>query len=182
MAQHSIDNEKELIKGCLENDAVCQKKLYDQFAGTMYAICLRYASHQEEAKDFLQEGFLKIFRSLSSFSFKGSFEGWMKRIFVNTALEEIRKKGRLILQEEPDHSDLITSESTVTQNLTLQHLLRVIQTLPDGYRTVFNLYVIDGFQHNEIAAMLGISESTSKTQLRKARLALQEKLQDLKPD
>lgn len=182
MAQKGIDNEKELIKGCLENDAVCQQKLYHQFAGTMYAICLRYASHQEEAKDFLQEGFIKIFRSLSSFSFKGSFEGWMKRIFVNTALEEIRKKGRLVLQEDPDLSDLITDEASVTTNLTLQHLLKEIQSLPDGYRTIFNLYVIDGFQHNEIAAMLGISESTSKTQLRKARLALQHKLKDLRPN
>lgn len=182
MAQQSIDNEKELIKGCLQNDAVCQKKLYDQFAGTMYAICMRYANHQEEAKDFLQEGFVKVFRSLSAFAFKGSFEGWMKRIFVNTALEEIRKKGRLVLQEEPDHSALVTAETSVTHNLTMQHVLKEIQSLPDGYRTVFNLYVIDGYQHNEIAALLGISESTSKTQLRKARLALQQKLHDLRPN
>lgn len=180
MTQKNIANDKELIQGCLKNDATCQKKLYDKYAATMYTICLRYGQHQEEAKDFLQDGFVKVFKSLASFAFKGSFEGWMKRIFVNTALEEIRKKGRLVLQEEPDTSHLIEEEWTVSSNLTMNHILAEIQKLPDGYRTIFNLYVIDGFQHNEIAELLGISDSTSKTQLRKARMALQQKLQHLR--
>lgn len=180
MTISGIDNEKELIEECLKNDAKSQKKLYDLYAGKMYAICMRYAIHQEEARDFLQDGFVKVFRSLGAYSFKGSFEGWMKRIFVNTALEDIRRKGKLVLQENPDTSHLHTDEWTVTEKLNMEVLLKAIQQLPDGYRTVFNLYVIDGYPHQEIANMLGISESTSKTQLRKARLALQEKLKDQK--
>lgn len=180
MAANSIDNEKELISRCLKNDAAAQKEMYQQFAGTMYTICLRYAQHQEEAKDFLQDGFVKAFKALHTFSFKGSFEGWLKRIFVNNALEEIRKKGRLVLTETLPDTKIIEDEWRMGSKMNMQHILNCISTLPDGYRTIFNMYVIDGYSHAEISRMMGITESTSKTQLRKARLALQQKLKDFK--
>jgi RNA polymerase sigma-70 factor (ECF subfamily) len=180
MTELSIDNDKELIAGCLKNDATCQKRLYNLYAPKMYTVCLRYAHNQDEAKDFLQDGFIRVFRALESFRFSGSFEGWMRRIFVNTALEELRKKGRLSTYDNIENKEIADHGNRALNSLQMTDILKEIQKLPDGYRTVFNLYVLDGYQHNEIAKMLGISESTSKTQLRKARLSLQNRLTELK--
>jgi len=167
-----------LIKGCLAKDPKSQKALFDTFAPTMYAICYRYAGNLDQAKDLLQDGFIKVFTKLNEFKFEGSFEGWLKRIFINNALEYLRKENR-----QPDMIDVrdahhLSSETFHFSGLDAQQILAQIQKLPNGYRTVVNLYIIEGYQHKEIAEMLGISENTSKTQLFKARQILQKALKD----
>lgn len=151
-----------------------QKELYNRFAPKMYGVCLRYASNAEEAEDILQEGFIKVFKKIESFRGDGSFEGWIRRIFVNTAIEHYRKK--IYLQPITD-----TEENTVEGNYlnVLDHLaekdiIHLVQQLSPGYRTVFNMYVVEGYTHKQIAEILGISEGTSKSQLSRAKMILQE--------
>jgi RNA polymerase sigma factor (sigma-70 family) len=171
----SSENKDEisLIEACKQGESKAFKRLYDKHADTMYAICLRYMTNEDEAKDALQEGFIKVYKNLNKFSFKGSFEGWLKRIFVNTSIEQIRKR--------KIHLDVnnITSEDRLTQNpetgnMDASNMMKLVQKLPAGYRTVFNMYVIDGFSHREISEELNITESTSKSQLFKARKQLQQ--------
>lgn len=162
-----------LIKGCIAKDPKSQKALFDTFAPTMYAICYRYAKNPDQAKDLLQDGFIKVFTKLGEFKFEGSFEGWLKRIFINHALEYIRKEMR-----QPDKVNLddvhdLASDTLQFHELDSKKILAQIQKLPTGYRTVINLFIIEGYSHKEIAEMLGISESTSKTQLHKGRHMLQ---------
>ena len=142
----------------------------------MYSICLRYMNSHNDAQDALQEGFIKVYNKISSYSFSGSFEGWMKRIFINTSIELIRKK-----KYHRDIDYLKESEIKMTSKIEIgsmdaKKMIDIIQKLPQGYRTVFNMYVIDGYSHKEISKVLSISESTSKTQLFKARKQLQIKL------
>jgi RNA polymerase sigma-70 factor (ECF subfamily) len=151
-----------------------QQELYNRFAPKMYGVCLRYASNAEEAEDILQEGFIKVFKKIESFRGDGSFEGWIRRIFVNTAIEHYRKK--IYLQPITD-----TEENTVEGNYlnVLDHLaekdiIHLVQQLSPGYRTVFNMYVVEGYTHKQIAEILGISEGTSKSQLSRAKMILQE--------
>lgn len=174
---NSSDNKDEisLIEACIKGDNKAQKKLYDKHAPIMYAICLRYMTNEDEAKDALQEGFIKAFTNLSKFRFSGSFEGWLKRIFVNASIELIRKR-----KVHFDVDDLVPSINQAdymqTGTMDAEKMMELVQTLPQGYRTVFNMYVVDGFSHKEISEELNISESTSKTQLFKARKQLQELL------
>jgi RNA polymerase sigma factor (sigma-70 family) len=153
-----------------------QRRLYDQYAPKMFALCLRYASSTEEAEDLLQEGFIKIFFSLHQYRGIGSFEGWMRKIFINKAIERFNKK-HLYTSEINDRETQSlfceTANSSGFDNLALKDMLNLIQSLSHGYRTVFNLYVIEGFSHSEIAKMLNISESTSKSQLSRAKTILQ---------
>jgi RNA polymerase sigma-70 factor (ECF subfamily) len=162
----------QLIAECLKGNTASQKKLFDTYSGKMFAVCLRYAHDHDTAKDYLQEGFIKVFQHLNSFRFQGSFEGWIRKIMVRTVIENFhvhsKKFNHTLSEELPD----MPVSPTATDNLQLQDLLHEIQQLPLGYRTVFNLYVIDGYSHKEIAEQLGITENTSKTQLRKARLFL----------
>lgn len=169
--------ESQLIQGCLRNDRKCQETLYGQFSGKMYAICYRYAGNQNDAEDLLQEGFMRVFRYLDKYRGDGSFEGWMRRIFVNTAIEHFRKK--TLLYPVGDHlgAQMKSVEVNALESLKAQDILAMVAGLSTGYRTIFNLYVVEGYSHKEIADMLGISEGTSKSQLARARYLLQELVQ-----
>lgn len=175
-------NEQQIIAGCKEQKRDAQKMLYEKYARTMYGICLRYTSDEDAAKDLLQDGFIKVFANIGSFQEKGSFEGWLKRIFINLALENIRKQKNVIqnsdnIQEIPDVVDDSTEEDHMYR-ISEVELLKMIQELPKGYSTVFNLYAIEDFAHKEIAEMLGITESTSRSQYVRARQILQEKVRN----
>ncbi|MCK9482072.1 MAG: RNA polymerase sigma factor [Bacteroidia bacterium] len=170
------EEEKDLVLKCLKGDAVSQKKLFDIYSAKMFAVCMRYASDSDMAKDFLQEGFIRVFQKLEQFRFEGSFEGWLRRIFVTTALEFCRKQVKSIEDSGIDNYENIGFDTKIIEKLNVQDLLKLISSLPTGYRTVFNLYVIEGYSHQEIAKELNISENTSKTQLRKARLVLMSKI------
>ncbi len=170
-----------VIQDCIAGNRTSQERLYRYFAPRMYAICLRYANDRQGAEDILQEGFIKVFNNLDKFRGDGSFEGWMKRVFVNTSIEHYRKSvvnQRFVDIESAYHVSCKT-ESAV-EKLSRKDLLRLVQQLPIGYRTVFNLYAIEGFTHREISAQLGISEGTSKSQLARARAMLQKMLKSLK--
>jgi RNA polymerase sigma-70 factor (ECF subfamily) len=162
-----ILTEKELIARCQQQDRVAQKWLYDRYAAKMFSVCRRYIPRREDAEDVLIEAFFKIFENIHAFRGLGSFEGWMRRIVVNEALMFLRKNK--LLTVEPDVADLNTLEMSVPigveQQLAVQDILKLLEKLPTGYRTIFNLYVIEGFKHQEIADMLHISINTSKSQL-----------------
>jgi len=163
-----------ILSECIAGRTESQKLLYQYFAPKMFGICLRYANDYHHAEDILQEGFIKVFNNLHKFRREGSFEGWMKRIFINHAIEYYRKsyqfRTTLPLEEVRERS----IDTNILDDLRLKDLLDLIQQLPPGYRTVFNLYVIEGYSHKEIAKMLNIMEGTSKSQLARARVALQE--------
>ena len=166
--------EVQLIKGCIKGDVICQKELYNLFARKMMGVCMRYTKSQDEAQDILQDGFVKMFKSIEQYNGKGSLEGWIRRIVVNTALASLRKFNPL--HTSSDVADLEISGSTgdgIISALSAQDLLAIIQKLPDGYRIVFSLYAIEGYSHKEIAEQLNITESTSKSQFSRARAALQ---------
>lgn len=167
--QETEEEEKRLIAACLKGNSASQQKLFDKFSGKMFAVCLRYAADSDQAKDLLQESFIRVFTKLQQFQFKGSFEGWIRRITIHTAIEHYRKevKNRNVIDIEFAHH--VGQEPNVLDKLQTQDLMQLINKLPLGYKTVFNLYVIDGYSHQEIATQLGISENTSKSQLRKAR-------------
>lgn len=166
-------SEHELIRGCLRGSAQCQRELYERFAGKMFAVCLRYARTREDAADILQDGFMKVFAKLEQFQFQGSFEGWVRRVMVNTALRAYQKQrydfeltGFERLPETPVDPDAVAL-------LSEAELLNMVRNLPDGYRAVFNLVAIEGYSHAEAADLLGIQESTSRSQLTKARRYLE---------
>lgn len=178
---HFTDNDAELLRECLKNNPEAQRYLYEKYAPTMFAITLRYAKNSMEAEDMLQEGFIRVFQNLDKFRYEGSLEGWIRKIIVNTAINFYKANIRYNQAQEIDTAVHCTSElvAYVNDKLTYNQLLRLIQTLPEGYRIVFNLYVIEGFSHKQIAEILGISENTSKTQLLRARRALQKKITQL---
>ena len=151
-----------------------QEELYRRFSPRMYAVCLRYAGNSEEAQDILQEGFIKIFKKLDTFRSEGSFEGWIRRIFVNTAIEHFRRKKYLQPVTEKEESTLEGNYLSVLDNLAERDILDLVQQLSPGYRTVFNMYVVEGYTHKEIGDIMGISEGTSKSQLSRAKVILQE--------
>ena len=162
-----------MIKACSNGDHNAFKKIYDIHSGTMYSICLRYMTNEDEAKDALQEGFIKVFNSIGKFQFTGSFQGWMKRIFVNTSIEQIRKRKVHFDVSELNTNELPLTSRIETGKLDAEKMMRLVQQLPLGYRTVFNMFVIDGYSHKEISDYLNINENTSKSQLFKARKQLQ---------
>ena len=160
---------QELVQGCLRGDKAYQKLLYCTYASKMFAVCLRYARSREEAQDILQDGFVKVFGKLGSYRNEGSLEGWIRRIMVNTAISSYHKSSQLHevrLEIDFDKDDEVPG---IIERLTEKELIKMLQGLPDGYRVIFNLYAIEGFSHAEIAAQLGITESTSRSQLTKAR-------------
>jgi RNA polymerase sigma-70 factor (ECF subfamily) len=167
---------EENIRKCIKGDRKAQAALYRQFSSKMYGVCLRYSRDSAEAEDNLQEGFVRVFTRIEQFEFKGSFEGWIRRIMVNTALEKYRKKSPLHLVE-----DLVVYEGTTLVEETLssisaEDLLKMIQQLPPRYRMVFNLYAIEGYSHQEIGTLMNISEGTSKSNLCRARMILQKRI------
>lgn len=151
-----------------------QEELYARFAPKMYAVCLRYAGNAEDAQDILQDGFVKIYKNLPKFRGEGSFEGWIRRIFVNTSIEHLRRKTYLKPIAEKEENTIPYNEKSVLDNLGEKDILKLVKQLSPGYRTVFNLYVVEGYTHKEIGDMLKISEGTSKSQLARARVILQD--------
>jgi RNA polymerase sigma factor (sigma-70 family) len=169
--------ESHKIKLCIEGNRSAQKELYDSYKNAIFVLCQRYFNNIEDAQDALQDGFIKVFRDLYQFdSMKGSIYSWLKKVFVNTCLEKLRKK-KLEFVNVDDVQINSYYDPEVLSTLSLKEITCLIQNMPTGYRTVFNLYVIEGFSHLEIAQMLGISESTSKTQLMKAKNFLKGKLE-----
>ncbi len=166
--------ELDLLRGCLHGDRRMQEELYRRYSPRMYAVCLRYAGKAEEAEDILQEGFIKVFKKIDSFRGDGSFEGWMRRIFVNTAIEHFRRKRYLMPVTEKEENTIEGKYTSVLDDLGAKDIMALVQELSPGYRTVFNMYVVEGYTHKEIADMLGISEGTSKSQLSRAKVILQD--------
>lgn len=171
--------EKEIIEGCIKNNRKMQKILYDKYSAKFYAICLRYAKTQGEADDILQEGFIKIFSNISQFSQQHSFEGWMKRIVINTAITHYHQNLKHYYKDDIDEINEIDIENKQLAEckFSYEEMMTVINELADGYRMVFNLYIIEGYKHKEIAEMLSIDVATSKSQLHRAKKIVQEKLQ-----
>jgi len=165
--------EQEIIRQCMDDNAHCQRLLFDEHAGKMMTICLRYAADQMEAEDLLMESFVKIFRYIHQYKFEGSFEGWMRRVVVNTALKHLQKK-RIKFEEVHPEKEYEFVDAEALTHLGEKEILDVIKKLPDGYRLVFNLYAIEGYNHDEIAEMLHIQPGTSRSQLVKARKMLQQ--------
>jgi RNA polymerase sigma-70 factor (ECF subfamily) len=153
--------------------------LYERFAGKMYAVCLRYARNREDAADILQEGFLKVFTKLDQFQFQGSFEGWVRRVMVNTALRAYQKQRFEFEQTGYERLPEMPIDPDAMALLSEAELLNLVRQLPDGYRAVFNLVAIEGYSHAEAATLLGIQESTSRSQLTKARRQLEVEVEKL---
>jgi len=170
------EQERHIVEGCLRGEKSFQKLLYNQYSQKMYSVCLRYSHDQDQAKDLLQDGFIRVFQNLTTFKGEGSFEGWVRRIMVKGCLESLRKPENKIFHEDVNDVESELSYEPNMRKLDVQYVLRKIQELAPGYRAVFNLFVVEGYQHQEIAEMLGISESTSKSQLSRARKLLQEML------
>lgn len=174
-----MDKLNKLIKDCVKNDNKARNRLYEMFSAKLYGVCMRYAKNADDAKDIMQEGFIKIFQKMHQFKGAGSFEGWMKRVMVNCALEKYRNM--YYLSEYDDgflQKDTLISDNEV-DSFTEKELLGLIQQLPSKYRMVFNMYAIEGYSHKEIAEILNISEGTSKSNLSRARSALQKKVNNI---
>jgi RNA polymerase sigma-70 factor (ECF subfamily) len=165
-----------IIEGCLRGDRKYQKALYDKYSGKMFAVCMRYAGEISKAEDLMQEGFIKVFRNIEKFRKEGSFEGWIRRIFVNSCIESFRRNTTMYAIQETNAKNLEYAEANALENLKMEDLLKMVSELSAGYRTVFNLYAIEGYSHKEIGEMLNISEGTSKSQLARARYLLQQKI------
>ena len=171
--------EYEIIHGCLKKDIKCQQMLFIAYAGKMMTVCLRYAKDKMEAEDILQDGFIRVFQYIHQFKFEGSFEGWLRRIIVNTALKNVSKK-KIVFVEINDYSEHNGSLPPYAySNLGADEILKLISRLPEGYRLVFNLHIIEGFTHEEIAKILKIQPATSRSQLVKARKMLQNQITEL---
>lgn len=162
--------DEELIDKCLKGETKAQKALFDKFAPKMMTVCLRYVSDYERAEDVLQDGFIKVFKNLEKFKHEGSFEGWIRRTMINTSLDHLRKGKNAPIDTDISEAEYLAgdSENSLSQ-LRVEEIMALIQKMPTGYRTVFNLFAIEGYSHQEIADELGVTESTSKTQYRKAR-------------
>lgn len=169
----------QLIDSCIKGDRASQKVIYDRLAPRMFPLCMRYVGDKSIAEDVLQDGFITLFTHLESFKGEGSFEGWARRIFVTTALMELRKKDALKMSEDLDSLRGMKADlPSQGQNIGYKELMKLVMQLPTGFRTVFNMYVVEGYSHKEIGEVLGISESTSRTQLSRARIWLQNKIKE----
>lgn len=167
------------IEDAKQGNRRAQKAIYDALSGKMFAVCLRYMGDRESAEDILQDGFVTLFSKMDSYSGEGSFEGWARKIFVNTALMSLRKRDILKQTEDVDAAWNVTSdEPSALEKIGYRDLMQMISDLPPGFRTVFNMYVIEGYSHKEIAEELGISETTSRSQLLRARMLLQSKIKN----
>ncbi len=174
-------NQELLIKGCIEGDRKCQQKLYEAFYGKMMVVCMRYTKDRDEALDVFQDAFIKVFNNLANYGNNGSFEGWVRRIMVNTSIDHIRKNKRL--NEMVSINEEITASvedeergDDLLDKVSFEDVLESVQSLSPAYKSVFNMYVVDGFSHKEISESLGISEGTSKSNLFKAKMNLKKLL------
>ncbi len=168
-------NEKKLIEACRRQERRAQRALYDRYSPHMFGVCKRYVKNKEDAEDVLMEAFFKVFTNIQQFKGEGSFEGWIRRIVINESLMFLRKKHNFHIRMELNPSDAITA-TTALKKLEAEDILYFLNQLPTGYRTIFNLYVIEGYKHREIADLLGISINTSKSQLILAKKRLRELL------
>lgn len=168
----------ELIIQCKKQDVKAQGELYHKYSGTLFSICLRYSPNYVEAEDSLQDAFITIFKKIEQFKDKGSFEGWMKRVTVNTVLQKYRKQRVFDIKREDQIEEEVEDEPLEDEGIPLDFLLKIIQELPDRYRLVFTMYVMDDYSHKEIAELLGISDGTSKSNLARARMILKKKIED----
>lgn len=176
--QH-LSYDKHLLDSCIKGEREAQRVLYDRLASRMFPVCIRYIGDRTLAEDVLQEGFITLFTKLKDYKGDGSFEGWARRIFVTTALMSLRKKDALKMSEELDVVRGMKAETTSQiQNIGYKELMELVMSLPPGFRTVFNMYAIEGYSHKEIAETLGITETTSRTQFSRARIWLQNKIQE----
>lgn len=166
---------EKLILDCQKNNIMAQEHLYKLFASKLFTVCLKYSRNRDDAQDNLQDGFMLIFQKIGQYQFKGSFEGWAKRVMVNNVLQKYRSESVLELVNEniPDDTELDLDDDSIS----MDYLVKIIQELPDRYRLVFNLYVMDGYSHKEIAEMLNITDGTSKSNLARARMILKEKIE-----
>jgi RNA polymerase sigma-70 factor (ECF subfamily) len=167
-----------LVKECVKGNAKAQHMLFERFSRKMLGVCLRYSKKLEEAEDVLQDGFIKVFSNLKDFTNEGSLEGWIRRIMVNTALDSIRKNTKFLKDISIDVVDFQIGNNDYTiEKMNAEDLLSLINSMPEGYKVVFNMYAIEGYKHNDIATTLGISESTSKSQYLRAKGYLRAKLE-----
>lgn len=171
-------HETQLIRALKGGDPKAQRMVYEKYAGRMMSVCMRYVGDRMTAEDILVQGFMRIFDSVGQFREEGSFEGWMRRIMVNEALAWLRQQKKMFVNTSVDEAGGIADHLYADQHLEAADIMRMIDNLPIGYRTVFNLYAIEGYSHLEISGMLGITESTSKSQLHRARAHLQHSLRD----
>lgn len=171
-------SQSHMLTGCRNGETAAQRALYEQFAPKMLAVCYRYARQEGDAQDMLQDAFVKVFQHIDRYDDRGSLEGWIRRIVVNTAIDHLRKHKYQLQQTEVN--DAVHHEATVESaldHLELEFLYEVIQSLPDGYRMIFNLYAIEGYSHAEIGEQLGITESTSRSQYTRARSLLKKRIE-----
>jgi len=171
-------NKASLIKDCINGNRKRQKELYDLLAPAMYSICLRYSKNAMDAEDILQNGFIKLYNNLHKFRGEGSFEGWVRRIFVNSAIEHLRDKKINVTVDITTQDFIPYAHTSALENLYVKDLIKSADTLSDGYRTIFKLYAVEGLSHKEIASYLGISESTSKSQYSRAKAILRNIIQN----
>ncbi|MDG4715144.1 MULTISPECIES: RNA polymerase sigma factor [Winogradskyella] len=170
---------EQLIKKCINQDAKAQSQLYKQYASKLFSLCLKYSKNYAEAEDNLHDAFITVFSKIGQYKNKGSFEGWLKRIAINTSLQRYRENvGVFDIVNEGNIEDVTVDIND--EDLSLDFLLKIIQELPDRYRLVFNLYVLDGYSHVEISELINISSGTSKSNLARARMILKEKIEDYK--
>jgi RNA polymerase sigma-70 factor (ECF subfamily) len=178
--QNDMMEDIDLVQACLKGNPRAQKALFEKFAAKMFAVCLRYMNNHDEAQDALQDGFVKIFSKLVDFKNEGVLEGWIRRIIVNTCLDAIRKNAKTKFDVSLDDvSYKLDYTDNGMQELEVEELMKLIQSMPNGYRVVFNLYAIEGYSHKEIGEKLGINENTSKSQYLRARAFLRERLEKI---
>jgi len=178
-AMNTDNNLIRMWEGCLQNDRKQQELLYRTLAPKMMAVCMRYANDRDEAQDILQEGFIKMFNNAHKYRGDGNLEGWIRRIMVHTAISRYRKLKPMVLVEDMAENTIATAASRNDNNLEVNDLLKLIQQLPQAYRSVFNMYAVEGYSHQEIGNKLGITELLSRTTLYRARNILKEKLMQL---
>jgi RNA polymerase sigma factor (sigma-70 family) len=178
MQTNHTQSESALIAACIKGDRKSQKALYTLYSPKFFSICLKYTKNQMDAEDVLQEGFVKLFKNLDKFKGEGSFEGWMRRIFVNCAIENLRRRKFETSDSELFENSISDRQPTALDNLYKKDLLKTSNTLSNGYKTVFHLYAVEGYSHQEIAKQLGITESTSKSQFCRAKVILRSIVSD----
>jgi RNA polymerase sigma factor (sigma-70 family) len=169
----------DLIQGCLQGQEKARRMLYERYAGRMLALCRRYVGDRDTAEDVMIQGFMLVFERIAQYSGEGSFEGWVKRIMINEALAYLRKAKTMYLEVDIEKAEMEPDFGFLNGHMEAAELLGVIDRMPAGYKAVFNLYAIEGYNHREIAQLLGIKENTSKSQLSRARMYLQNRLLEL---
>lgn len=172
-------SQKKLIEECKKGNNQALKELYETYAPRMLGVCYRYAGNRELAEDMLHDGFMTVFAKIGSFRSEGSFDGWIRRVFVNTSLEHIRKNKKMREHQEiTDRTVILEDSPSALEDLSAESIMSVVERLPDGFRVIFNMYAIDGYSHAEIAKELNINESTSRSQYSRARAILMQELQN----